>query len=74
MRQIIIAITASVFLSAAAQAAMVQALDAPVFLNRGEGYQEIAGATQAAPGDLVLAGNGGRASERDWAVPPRPRG
>ena len=64
MRKLAIGLAASMAMTVSAEAAMVQALDGPVFVDRGEGYQAIAGATQAVPGDLVLAGNGGSAQIR----------
>jgi hypothetical protein len=61
MRRLFIAVAAIALLPVAAEAAMVQALDAPVSLNRGAGFQRVVGTTEAGPGDLVLAGNTGRA-------------
>jgi hypothetical protein len=55
-----IAVAISLLLLSVAEAAVVQALDPTVYLNRGEGFRGITGATQAQPGDLVMAGPGGR--------------
>jgi hypothetical protein len=51
----------SMLLVVNAQAAMIQELDEQVFVNRGEGFRGIAGATEAAPGSLVRTGHTGRA-------------
>jgi hypothetical protein len=50
---------ASMILIAAAEAATVQVFNGPVYVNRGEGFQRISGATEAGPGDTAMAGAGG---------------
>lgn len=61
IRKLAIGLAASMALTVSAEAAMVQALEGPVFVDNGQGYQAISGAMQIAPGNLVLAGNGGKA-------------
>jgi hypothetical protein len=60
-RRILIAIAAVTLVPVSAEAAMVQALDAPVFVNRGSGFQPVGGTQEVTPGDLVRAGDTGRA-------------
>jgi hypothetical protein len=61
IRKLAIGLAASMALTVSAEAAMVQALEGPIFVDNGQGYQAISGAMQIAPGNLVLAGNGGKA-------------
>src|SRR5688500_19480005 len=44
---------------AAAEAATVQVLNGPVYVNRGQGFQAISGVAEAVPGDVAMAGAGG---------------
>jgi hypothetical protein len=61
LRKAIAVIALSMLVPVAAEAAMVQALDAPVYVDRGRGFQSIVGATEVMPGHLVRAGDTGRA-------------
>jgi hypothetical protein len=61
LRKAIAIIALVMLVPAAAEAAMVQALDAPVFVDRGSGFQPVSGALEVMPGHLVRAGDTGRA-------------
>ena len=52
---------AGVFLGSPALAATVQPVQGQVSINRGEGFQGLAGKTQARAGDLVMVSPGGSA-------------
>ena len=57
--RLVVFAAASMLLVAAAEAATVQVLNGPVYVNRGEGFRQVSGGTEAVPGDVVMAGAGG---------------
>ena len=61
MRSLVLGLVAGVCLVSPALAATVQPVQGQVSINRGEGFQPLAGKTQARPGDLVMASPGGEA-------------
>jgi hypothetical protein len=61
LRKAIAVIALTMLVPATAEAAMVQALDAPVYVDRGSGFQPVTGTREVIPGDLVRAGDTGRA-------------
>jgi hypothetical protein len=56
-----IAILAAASTALPAFAATLQPIQAGVMINRGNGFRDVAGATQAKVGDIVMAAPGGRA-------------
>ena len=55
----VIAVLSSISLSSAGLAATVNQTGGQVLVNKGEGYRQVAGPTQANPGDSVVANPGG---------------
>lgn len=54
-----VAVLAAAFFSTAAIAATVNSTGGQVLINRGGGYQQVAGATEGNPGDTVVVNPGG---------------
>lgn len=61
MRSLVLGLVAGVCLVSPALAATVQPVQGQVSINRGEGFQPLAGKTQARAGDLVMVHPGGKA-------------
>jgi hypothetical protein len=55
----VVAVFSSICLSTASFAATVNATSGQVLVNKGEGYRQVAGSTQANPGASVVANPGG---------------
>lgn len=55
----VVAMFSSIFFSSAALAATVNVTNGQVLVNKGEGYRQVAGSTQANPGASVVANPGG---------------
>ena len=55
----LIALGSCILCGLPALAATVYATQGQVLISRGQGYQQVAGSTQANPGDMILANPGG---------------
>jgi hypothetical protein len=57
---VILEATVSLAVSSVAQAALLQGVQGGVWVNRGDGYVTVRGATELKPGDMIMANaNGG---------------
>jgi hypothetical protein len=57
-----VALLTGICFTTASLAATVNAVSGQVLVNKGDGYQQVAGATEANPGDTVVVNPGGSGS------------